>query len=58
MVFVPADTIHTGGATLDADVVFFTVKDASHSLHGIKVADGFDRFRVHITALVLGLHHY
>ena len=38
VVFVPADTIHTGGATPDADVVFFTVKDASHSLHGIKAA--------------------
>lgn len=36
VVYVPADTIHTGGATADADVVFFTVKDASHSLHGIK----------------------
>lgn len=38
VVYVPADTIHTGGATADADVVFFTVKDASHSLHGIKAA--------------------
>jgi quercetin dioxygenase-like cupin family protein len=38
VVFVPANTIHTGGATPDADVVFFTVKDASHSLHGIKAA--------------------
>ena len=25
-----------GGATPEADVLFFTVKDASHSLHGIK----------------------
>jgi quercetin dioxygenase-like cupin family protein len=38
VVYVPAGTIHTGGATPDADVVFFTVKDASHSLHGIKAA--------------------
>jgi quercetin dioxygenase-like cupin family protein len=38
VVYVPADTIHTGGATPEADVVFFTVKDASHSLHGIKAA--------------------
>lgn len=36
VVYVPSDTIHSGGATPEADVVFFTVKDASHSLHGIK----------------------
>jgi hypothetical protein len=30
--------VHSGKATADADVVFFTVKDASHSLHGSKVA--------------------
>ena len=34
--YIRADTIHAGGATADGDVVFFTVKDASHSLHGIK----------------------
>jgi hypothetical protein len=28
--------VHAGKATTDGDVVFFTVKDASHSLHGIK----------------------
>jgi hypothetical protein len=28
--------VHSGKATADRDVVFFTVKDASHSLHGIK----------------------
>jgi hypothetical protein len=28
--------VHAGKATPDGDVVFFTVKDASHSLHGIK----------------------
>jgi quercetin dioxygenase-like cupin family protein len=38
VVYVPADTIHSGQATPDADVVFFTVKDASHNLHGIKAA--------------------
>lgn len=37
LVYVPANTVHDGGATPEADVVFFTVKDASHSLHGIKV---------------------
>ena len=36
VVYVPANTVHDGHATADADVVFFTVKDASHSLHGIK----------------------
>ena len=38
VVYVPANTIHSGKATKDGDVVFFTVKDASHSLHGVKVA--------------------
>ena len=37
-VYIPANTIHSGGATAASDVVFFTVKDASHSLHGIKAA--------------------
>jgi quercetin dioxygenase-like cupin family protein len=38
VVYVPSNAMHTGNATPDADVVFFTVKDASHSLHGIKAA--------------------
>ena len=38
VVYVPSNAIHSGKATPDADVVFFTVKDASHSLHGNKVA--------------------
>ena len=38
VVYVPANAIHGGPATPDADVVFFTCKDASHSLHGIKAA--------------------
>jgi quercetin dioxygenase-like cupin family protein len=38
VLYVPANAVHSGGATPDADVVFFTVKDASHSLHGIKAA--------------------
>jgi mannose-6-phosphate isomerase-like protein (cupin superfamily) len=37
VVYVPSNAIHSGKATPDADVVFFTRKDASHSLHGIKV---------------------
>jgi quercetin dioxygenase-like cupin family protein len=36
LLYIPANTIHSGGATADRDVVFFTVKDASHGLHGIK----------------------
>jgi quercetin dioxygenase-like cupin family protein len=37
VIYIPADTIHSGGATADCDFVFFAVKDDSHSLHGIKV---------------------
>jgi quercetin dioxygenase-like cupin family protein len=36
VVYVPSDVVHGGKAGADGDVVFFTVKDASHSLHGIK----------------------
>jgi quercetin dioxygenase-like cupin family protein len=36
LVYIPANAIHGGEATPDKDVVFFTCKDASHSLHGIK----------------------
>jgi quercetin dioxygenase-like cupin family protein len=36
--YIPANMVHSGGATPDADVVFFTVKDSSHGLHGVKVA--------------------
>jgi len=38
VVYIPSNMIHSGKATPDADVVFFTVKDASHSLHGSKAA--------------------
>ena len=38
VLYVPANTIHAGKASPDGDVVFFTCKDASHSLHGIKAA--------------------
>jgi hypothetical protein len=30
--------VHSGKATADGDVVFFTCKDATHSLHGVKAA--------------------
>ena len=36
VVYVPSNVVHSANATVDADVVFFTVKDASHSLHGAK----------------------
>jgi quercetin dioxygenase-like cupin family protein len=36
--YIPSNVVHSGKATADHDVVFFTVKDSSHSLHGIKAA--------------------
>ncbi len=36
LIYIPANTIHNATATPEADVVFFTAKDASHGLHGIK----------------------
>ena len=38
VLYVPANVVHSGKATQDADVVFFTCKDASHSLYGTKAA--------------------
>jgi quercetin dioxygenase-like cupin family protein len=38
VLYVPANIVHSGKATQEADVVFFTCKDASHSLHGTKAA--------------------
>jgi quercetin dioxygenase-like cupin family protein len=38
VVYIPANTVHAGRATPEADVVFFTVKDASHGLHGMKAS--------------------
>jgi quercetin dioxygenase-like cupin family protein len=37
VIYVPANVVHSGKASADSDVVFFTVKDASHGLHGIPV---------------------
>lgn len=37
VIYIPANTIHCGGTPIGQDAKFFTVKDASHSLHGIKV---------------------
>lgn len=36
LIYIPANTIHSGGATVAGDVVFFTCKDGSYGLHGIK----------------------
>ena len=36
VLYIPANTIHAGKASPEGDVVFFTCKDASHSLHGMK----------------------
>lgn len=38
LLYIPANTVHSGSATAEGDLVFFTVKDASHSLHGIKAS--------------------
>src|SRR5829696_10456053 len=35
VLYIPSNVVHSGKATPDGDVVFFTVKDASHSLHGM-----------------------
>ena len=37
-VYIPSGTLHALKATPERDVLFFTVKDASHGLHGIKAA--------------------
>jgi quercetin dioxygenase-like cupin family protein len=39
LLYFPANTVHSTVATQDGDVVFFTVKDLSHGIHG-KAADG------------------
>ena len=38
VLYIPSNAKHSGKASKAGDVVFFTVKDASHSLHGIKAA--------------------
>ena len=34
VLYIPSNVVHSGKATKDKDVVFFTCKDTSHSLHG------------------------
>lgn len=36
VIYVPAEKLHLAANNGDKDVVFFTVKDRSHGLHGIK----------------------
>ncbi|HEU4659809.1 MAG TPA: cupin domain-containing protein [Pseudolabrys sp.] len=36
--YIPANVVHEGKATPEGDVVFFTCKDASYGLQGIKAA--------------------
>jgi quercetin dioxygenase-like cupin family protein len=40
LIYIPAEEIHQGGATPEADCVFFTCKDGSHGLQGNRVPDG------------------
>ena len=37
LIYIPANTVHCGSTPEGKDAKFFTVKDASHGLHGIKV---------------------
>jgi quercetin dioxygenase-like cupin family protein len=37
VVYIPSNAVHKAQVTSDKDAVFFTCKDASHSLQGIKV---------------------
>ncbi len=41
LIYIAANTIHSGRATAEADVVFLTVKDKSYSLHGVKASEPF-----------------
>jgi quercetin dioxygenase-like cupin family protein len=36
VIYIPANVVHSGKAGAGRDVVFFTVKDAAHSLHGFR----------------------
>ena len=37
VLYIPANAVHTGKAIGDKDLVFFTCKDTSYSIHGIKI---------------------
>lgn len=36
VVYIPSDALHSAQSVGDVDALFFTVKDTSHGLHGIK----------------------
>ncbi len=36
VIYIPANTIHQGGASEGKETLFFTCKDSSHGLHGVK----------------------
>jgi len=36
VIYIPADAVHEMKATPDNDVVFFTCKDSSYGLQGVK----------------------
>jgi quercetin dioxygenase-like cupin family protein len=38
VLYIPANVVHSGRATPDADVLFLTCKDTSYSLQGIRAA--------------------
>ena len=38
VLYIPADVVHSVKATRETDGVFFTVKDASHGLQGLKAS--------------------
>jgi quercetin dioxygenase-like cupin family protein len=38
VLYIPSGIVHEGRAGSERDLVFFTVKDTSHSLHGIKAS--------------------
>lgn len=37
LIYIPSNAVHEAQSIGDVDAVFFTVKDTTHSLHGIKV---------------------
>jgi quercetin dioxygenase-like cupin family protein len=38
VIYIPSNTLHQARASSEGDVLFFTVKDTTHGLHGIKAA--------------------
>jgi quercetin dioxygenase-like cupin family protein len=36
VIYIPANVLHSGGATAEGDLVFFTFKDGPYGMHGIR----------------------